>query len=74
MKTRGFTLVEVIIVLVIAAIIALVFISPLMGFPCRMQWAESGLPYKFGILSGCKISTDGGKTWIPDSKYRKTDE
>ncbi len=35
------------------------------------QWSRSGFQTSWGPLKGCTISTDGGKTFIPDSNYRK---
>ena len=41
---------------------------------CSSQWSRSGFQTSWGPLKGCTISTDGGKTFIPDSNYRELDK
>jgi hypothetical protein len=38
---------------------------------CTGRWRDSGLPWKYELVGGCKVSPDGGRTWIPDDRYRE---
>lgn len=36
---------------------------------CYAQWRDSGHKVRWDIWGGCRISTDGGQTWIPSDNY-----
>lgn len=40
---------------------------------CHARWMRSGFDADYGILTGCRVSVDYGKTWIPEANYRKAD-
>lgn len=37
---------------------------------CYAQWHDSGFPTQYSFLGGCRISRDGGHTWIPDDAFK----
>jgi hypothetical protein len=41
------------------------------SYSCHAKWRDSGMPVDFGLMSGCRISEDGGKTWIPEERWRQ---
>ena len=41
---------------------------------CHARWQNSVMPSRFGFFSGCLISLDGGRTWVPDASLRYFEE
>ena len=39
-------------------------------FDCYNKWDGAGLEYKTEFFGGCKVSADGGKTFVPSDRYR----
>lgn len=72
---KGATVIDYFLfVLYVISIIAIT--SPLWWPPiaCKSKWSESGLVSKWGLVAGCRISLDGGKTYIPEERYRQIEE
>jgi len=40
---------------------------------CTQTWSESGMPVKWGLMSGCRVQQKDG-TWIPAESYRVVGE
>jgi len=36
---------------------------------CHSKWRDSGMPVRWGLISGCQIQVD--KRWIPAENYRE---
>lgn len=52
--------------------IVLVFIGInwFIGAGCQAGWRDSGFPVQYSAMGGCRISRDGGRTWIPDDAFK----
>lgn len=38
---------------------------------CRAKWNNSGYKVQYDFWSGCTVSADDGKTYIPSENYRE---
>ena len=70
MREHGVTLIELMIVLTVLGVLAAIIVPQYAGYPCHRRWDESGMKVKWEFMSGCKLSKDGGKTWVPANVYR----
>lgn len=64
---KGFYLTELLAVLALLAMFAAGLSIP--KYKCEQGWKDSGMPYKWGIIGGCRIQQPDG-TWIPARNYR----
>lgn len=72
---KGSTLLDYLIALVVILALLLPFGVLIMEpYKCKWRWEDSGLTAKWGFVVGCRVSTDGGKTYIPEERYRQIAE
>jgi hypothetical protein len=55
-------------VIVVAFLFGSIYV--LGGMKCAASWKDSGFPSEYTFFGGCRISEDGGKTWIPSDRWR----
>jgi hypothetical protein len=52
-----------------AVIAVLVGVCAVMeSWQCHSKWGSSGLPVRYGVVSGCQVKAELG--WIPAESYR----
>lgn len=56
--------------LVLPSILFIVVMAIAGKAECAGKFQDSGMPFKYGFVSGCLVSTDKGKTFIPAENYR----
>ena len=56
--------------LVLVTLVTFVYTAPA-RIRCHTRWADAGVKVDYSITSGCRLSEDDGKTWIPSDHWRR---